>query len=159
MSPTFVQTNPSVVASHPDGPMATNAFAFLQQVYPLFHAICGFSATLTPSAYFRQALGFDETDRYIRVSPAFPPRRLAVRIGGYVDLRYREREAYIDSLCESIARCYRARPGNYLVFFSAYSFMRQVYDRFGAAYPEFDTRLQRRDADETGQQQFLESFF
>ena len=37
--------------------LCLNAFAYLRDIYPLFHAVCGFSATLTPTHYFQQALG------------------------------------------------------------------------------------------------------
>ena len=37
--------------------MCLNAFDYLHDCYPLFDAVCGFSATLSPPAYFRQAEG------------------------------------------------------------------------------------------------------
>ena len=43
---------------------------------------------------------------------------LGVAVATYIDTRYREREAHIDAICDAIVACYRARPGNYLVFFS-----------------------------------------
>ena len=139
--------------------LCLNAFEYLQQCYPLFHAVCGFSATLTPTAYFQQALGLDQ-DCISRVLEAgFPTRQLAVSIGTYVDTRYREREQHIDHICEAIARCYRVRPGNYLVFFSAYTFMQQVHARFTERYPEINCLLQQREFDEAAQQQFLSCFF
>jgi len=76
-----------------------------------------------------------------------------------VDTRYRERERHIDGICESIARCYRVHPGNYLVFFSAYYFMQQVHARFSELYPEIDSLLQQREFDESAQQKFLSRFF
>jgi DNA excision repair protein ERCC-2 len=139
--------------------LCLNAFEFLGQCYPLFHAVCGFSATLTPTAYFRQALGLEQGGRSLVLESTFPARNLGVYIGAYVDTRYRERERHIDSLCESIAGCYRAQPGNYLVFFSAYSFMQQVYDRFIERFTDIDTLLQQRAFDESAHQQFLSRFF
>ena len=139
--------------------LCLNAFEFLRECYPLFHAVCGFSATLTPTTYFQQALGFEQDCKSLVLESAFPARRLGVHVGTYVDTRYRERERHIDSICESIARCYRVRPGNYLVFFSAYYFMQQVHDRFAELYPEIDSLLQQREFDENAQQQFLAGFF
>jgi DNA excision repair protein ERCC-2 len=139
--------------------LCLNAFEFLRECYPLFHAVCGFSATLTPTAYFQQALGFEQDCKSLVLESAFPARHLGVHIGTYVDTRYREREHHIDSICESIARCYRVRPGNYLVFFSAYYFMRQVHERFAELYPEIDSLLQQREFDESAQQKFLAGFF
>ena len=139
--------------------LCLNAFEYLQQCYPLFHAVCGFSATLTPTRYFQQALGLDQDCRRLVLESSFPVNNLSVCVGGYVDTRYRERERYIDIICESIERCYRVRPGNYLVFFSAYHFMQQVHDRFNQLYPDTATLLQQREFDDDAQQQFLSRFF
>ncbi len=139
--------------------LCLNAFEYLQQCYPLFHAVCGFSATLTPATYFQRALGLDQNCKSLVLESSFPAQNLSVCIGAYVDTRYREREHYIDRICETIERCYRVRPGNYLVFFSAYYFMQQVHDRFNALYPETSTLLQQREFDESAQQQFLSQFF
>jgi Rad3-related DNA helicase len=139
--------------------LCLNAFEYLQQCYPLFHAVCGFSATLTPTAYFQQALGLDQDCNSRVLEAVFPARHLAVCIGTYVDTRYRQREQHIDNICESIARCYRAHPGNYLVFFSAYYFMQQVHARFSALHPEINSLMQQREFDESAQQQFLSRFF
>ena len=139
--------------------LCLNAFEFLQQIYPLFHAVCGFSATLTPTAYFQQALGLDQDCSSRVLEAVFPARHLRVCCASYVDTRYRERERHIDGICESIARCYRVHPGNYLVFFSAYYFMQQVHARFSELYPEIDSLLQQREFDESAQQKFLSRFF
>jgi Rad3-related DNA helicase len=139
--------------------LCLNAFEYLQQCYPLFHAVCGFSATLTPAAYFQKALGLEQDCKSLRLESSFPAQHLGVYIGSYVDTRYRQREFHIDSICESIARCYRVRPGNYLVFFSAYHFMQQVHTRFLESYPEINSMMQQRDFDEAAQRQFLSQFF
>ena len=139
--------------------LCLNAFAFLRECYPLFHAVCGFSATLTPTAYFQQALGLQQDCRGVVLESAFPPRHLGVRVATYIDTRYRERERHIDAICDAIARCYRARPGNYLVFFSAYAFMQQVHRRFGERFAEIHTLLQQREFDDSAQRSFLRKFF
>ncbi len=139
--------------------LCLNAFSFLRDCYPLFHSVCGFSATLTPSDYFRQALGFDQDCRSIVLESSFPPEHLGVRVASYIDTRYRERERHIDAICDAVSACFRARPGNYLVFFSAYAFMQQVHERFTGRHPGIDTLLQHRDSDEAAQQEFLRRFF
>jgi Rad3-related DNA helicase len=139
--------------------LCLNAFAFLRECYPRFHAVCGFSATLTPGAYFQQALGFTADSRSIVLESSFPARHLAVYIAGYIDTRYREREQHIDNICDAIAACYRTRRGNYLVFFSAYHFMQQVHERFHQRFAEINTLVQQRQAGEVAQQQFLQQFF
>ena len=139
--------------------LCLNAYEYLQECYPLFHSVCGFSATLTPTSYFQQALGLDQDCDSRVLEAVFPSRHLAVCVGSYVDTRYREREHHIDNICESIARCYQSHPGNYLVFFSAYTFMQQVHSRFAELHPEISSSLQQREFDEAAQQQFLARFF
>jgi Rad3-related DNA helicase len=139
--------------------LCLNAFEFLRECYPLFQSICGFSATLTPTSYFQQALGLTQDNRSVVLEAAFPPQRLGVCVGSWIDTRYRERERHIDDICEAIARCYRTRPGNYLVFFSAYYFMQQVHQRFGECFGDIDTLIQQREFDEGAHKQFLQQFF
>jgi len=139
--------------------LCLNAFEYLRECYPLFQAVCGFSATLSPAAYFQQALGLTEDCKSLSLESVFPASHLGVRIGAYVDTRYHQREHAIDSICASIAACYRARPGNYLVFFSAYHFMQQVHERFAANFAQIPTLLQQRDFDEAAQRSFLANFF
>jgi Rad3-related DNA helicase len=139
--------------------LCLNAFEYLRDCFPLFEAICGFSATLSPPAYFRQALGLGEDCKSLSLEPAFAADRLGVLIGTHIDTRYRERERHIDAICESIAVVYRSRPGNYLVFFPAYYFMQQVYERFSSSHPQIETCLQRREFDQSAQEDFLAAFF
>jgi len=139
--------------------LCLNAFEYLQQCYPLFQAVCGFSATLSPSSYFQQALGLEQNCKSLTLESSFPAENLGVYLCDYIDTRYRQREAHIGRICESIAACYRARPGNYLVFFSAYQFMQQVFEQFSALYPEIETGLQQREFDENAQREFLAGFF
>lgn len=71
--------------------LCLNAFEYLQQIYPLFHAVCGFSATLSPASYFHQALGLNEKAQSLKLESSFPPDNLQVNICSYVDTRYRQR--------------------------------------------------------------------
>ena len=139
--------------------LCLNAFAYLQDCYPMFHAVCGFSATLTPTAYFQQALGFTPDSRSVVLESAFPAQHLGVCIASYIDTRYRQRESHIDNICDAIATCFRTRRGNYLVFFSAYHFMQQVHDRFTERFADIGTLLQQREFDAAAQQHFLQQFF
>jgi Rad3-related DNA helicase len=139
--------------------LCLNAFEYLQACYPHFHAVCGFSATCTPTRYFQQALGLQQDCRGIVLESPFDSARLGVCVATYIDTRYRQREQYIDNICDAIATTWRARRGNYLVFFSAYHFMQQVHERFQQRHVDIDTSLQQRDADEAAQAEFLQRFF
>jgi len=136
-----------------------NAFEYLRQIYPLFSAVCGFSATLSPANYFLRALGLDDDARAIRLESSFPPQHLQVSICSYIDTRYRQRDQYISQICATIYRCYAARHGNYLVFFSSYHFMHKVHTHFERHYADIDTMLQIRDSDDQQRSDFLDHYF
>lgn len=138
--------------------LCLNAFEYLREIYPLFDSVCGFSATLTPDNYFLQALGFEAPAQALRLESCFPTERLRVSTCSFVDTRYQQREAYIDQICATIHRCYQARPGNYLVFFSSYYFMQQVYERFLKHYKALPTMLQNRDSNDEQRREFLNKF-
>jgi DNA excision repair protein ERCC-2 len=136
-----------------------NAFEYLRQIYPLFHAVFGFSATLSPPGYFLHALGLNQDAQAIQINSSFPPQNLQISICNYVDTRYRQRDDYISKICETIYACYQSRPGNYLVFFSSYHFMHKVYDHFNRHYSSIDTMLQVRAADDAQRSEFLGHYF
>jgi len=139
--------------------LCLNAFEYLQQIYPLFKAVCGFSATLSPTGYFQQALGLDEKCQSLKLASSFPPDRLQVNICSYVDTRYRQRDHYISQICATIERCYAARPGNYLVFFSSYAFMQKVHDYFESHHAGIDTMVQTQGASDQQRVDFLSHYF
>jgi len=139
--------------------LCLDAFEYLQQIYPLFNAICGFSATLSPAGYFHQALGLDDECQSLKLESGFPPDRLQVNICSYVDTRYRQRDNYIDQISTTIERCYATKPGNYLVFFSSYAFMQKVHDHFEIHYAGIDTMVQMRAASDQQRIEFLSHYF
>ncbi len=139
--------------------LCLNAFDYLRQCYPLFTSVIGFSATLAPSQYFRDALGFDEASRQLQLGSPFPPDNLKVCIGSYIDTRYQYREQYITAICDSIAATYQSQPGNYLVFFSSYYFLQQVHEAFINHHPDIHTMQQQRQLNEKDHADFLARFF
>ncbi len=139
--------------------MCVNAFEYLNNTYPLFQSVCGFSATLTPGAFFQKALGFEQATPYLRLESCFPQEQLQVNICNYIDTRYQQRESYIDQICATIQRCYRARPGNYLVFFSSYFFMQQVFEAFIKHYGNIPCTVQQKDSDDDQRREYLQQFF
>ncbi len=139
--------------------LCLNAFEYLQQCYPMFSALCGFSATLSPAGYFQSALGLTEQTQTLRLASSFPLEHLQVSVGHYVDTRYRYRDRHIDGICTTIHRCYETRPGNYLVFFSSYAFMQKVHQRFCKLFSSVETMVQTRDSDLQQRAQYLARFF
>jgi len=100
-----------------------------------------FSATLAPFDYFKTLLAGESAETIVLPSP-FPPENLGVFIADRVSTYYRHR----DRTRIEIARLARAfvqqQPGNYLLFFPSYAYLRMVLEEFRAHAPQFDTLVQ-----------------
>lgn len=72
----------------------------------------------------------------------FSADQLAVRIAGNISTRYRDRERSVPPIVDLLAAQYRARPGNYLAFFSSFDYLRQVADAFERRCPDITVRRQ-----------------
>ncbi|WP_226999775.1 ATP-dependent DNA helicase [Microbulbifer aggregans] len=138
--------------------LCLDAADYLQQVYRQFHAIIAFSATLRPPAYVTRELGVQSASSYLQLPSPFDPQQLGVFLCPYVDTRYRARDRATDALVDMVARVYGSRPGNYLVFFPSYRFMKLVADHFAGRFPQVDLVLQQSGASESERAAFLEHF-
>ncbi|MCW8127823.1 ATP-dependent DNA helicase [Microbulbifer halophilus] len=138
--------------------LCLNAADYLQQCYRSFHAVIAFSATLRPAGYIYRQLGLQPQSPYLMLPSPFPPEQLGVFLCPYVDTRYRARHRATDALVDMVARVYRSRPGNYLVFFPSYRFLRQVAERFAERFPEIAPIQQQPGAGEQERAAFLQHF-
>jgi DNA excision repair protein ERCC-2 len=85
-----------------------------------------FSATLSPSLYFRDLLGGGLDALRVDLPSPFPrENRLYLHVPG-IDTRYRAREESAMALARVAARMAAARVGNYLMFFPSYAYLRAV---------------------------------
>nr|WP_246448517.1 ATP-dependent DNA helicase [Roseateles oligotrophus] len=132
--------------------------AFLKERFETAHAITLFSATLQPSQFYRDLLGLPDNAAWVDVASPFRAEQLQVRIAGHLSTRYRDREASLQALVQLMAAQYRARPGNYLAFFSSYSYLEQALQALQRQHPELPTWTQSRRMSEGAQQQFLDRF-
>ncbi|MFC6979628.1 ATP-dependent DNA helicase [Microbulbifer taiwanensis] len=138
--------------------LCLNAAHFLQQCFRQFHAVIAFSATLRPAAYIYGQLGLQAQTPYLQLPSPFRLEQLGVYLCPYVDTRYRARHRASDALVDMVARVYHSRPGNYLVFFPSYQFLRQVAKRFAERFAEIPLLQQQPGADDSERAAFLEHF-
>ncbi|MBO4884849.1 MAG: ATP-dependent DNA helicase [Clostridia bacterium] len=118
------------------------------------HGAALFSATLAPMDFYRDLTGLDgEADALLDLPSPFPPENLRALVCP-LPLRYKEREASMDRLCECLRAFIGARRGNYLVCFPSYAFMRQAAERV-----EWPCRLlvQSPDMDDDARRAFLDA--
>ncbi|MBL1269950.1 MAG: ATP-dependent DNA helicase [Halomonas sp.] len=117
-----------------------------------------FSATLTPSHYYRDLLGLPENTVWREVASPFAARQLEVRIRSDISTRYRDRDASIDPIVAAMAQQYQRKPGHYLAFFSSFAYLEAALARFREAHPEVPVFSQTRGMPEAQREAFLARF-
>lgn len=117
-----------------------------------------FSATLAPLDYFRSILGGD-SDATLHSCPSpFPRENLFLLLDDKISTKYRDRENSYDRIVQTIQGLASSKPGNYLVFFPSYEYLREVEYRFSFACPQVRTMIQRSSMNEAEREDFLNQF-
>jgi DNA excision repair protein ERCC-2 len=120
-----------------------------------------FSATLSPLAYFRELLGLRDGAMDLQLPSPFPQEnRLYLHVPG-VSTRYQARQETRELLAAAVSEIAVVCPGNYLVFFPSYAYMRMVYEDVSSALmddPEVRLFLQTPGMDVAAQRHWLTSF-
>ena len=90
-----------------------------------FHSVIAMSATLTPTDFYQQMLGFDpaRTDTLTLPSP-FPAENRRLLVIPTVSTVFRHRGANYERVAEIITTVAAAHPGNYMALFPSYDFLR-----------------------------------
>ena len=90
-----------------------------------FHSVIAMSATLAPTEFYRQMLGFatERTDALTLPSP-FPAENRRILVVPTVSTAFRHRDASYDRVAEIITTVAGAHPGNYMALFPSYDFLR-----------------------------------
>jgi DNA excision repair protein ERCC-2 len=103
---------------------------FLGRVIGRTHATIGLSATLSPSEFYRDLLGFEPARTAVLSVPnPFPPERRRLVVDASVATVWRERAAQTPRLAERLSEFADAVPGNLLVLFPSFQFLADVAAR------------------------------
>jgi DNA excision repair protein ERCC-2 len=117
-----------------------------------------FSATLTPSNFYRHTLGLPDDTASLDVPAPFHADQLTVHIARDVSTRYRHRASSLIPIARLIAAQYAALPGNYIAFFSSFDYLEQAAGEFAARHPHVPTWQQSRRMGEAERGMFLARF-
>jgi Rad3-related DNA helicase len=117
-----------------------------------------FSATLSPRHYYADLLGLPTDTAWIDVESPFSREQLEVHIISRISTRFTHRQASLAPIVELIAEQYRARPGNYLAFFSSFDYLQQVAELMQQTCPDITQWQQARGMSESERQTFLDQF-
>lgn len=119
------------------------------------HSVTAFSATLSPPAWARDALGLRDSCVTHRAPSPFAADQLQVSVATDISTRYRDREASLPDLAQRIERWLGDTPGNCIVFFPSYAYMDRVLARLPADAGR--TRwIQRPEMDDQARRELLE---
>nr|WP_250131926.1 ATP-dependent DNA helicase [Stutzerimonas nitrititolerans] len=117
-----------------------------------------FSATLSPRQFYADTLGLPVNNVWLEAQSPFSAEQLQVRLARHISTRYEHRSASLQAVVQLLARQYRARPGNYLAFFSSFDYLQQVSAMLAAQHPDLPFWEQTRGMGEAERAVFLERF-
>ena len=100
---------------------------FLGRILRRVHTAVGLSATLSPTEFYRDLIGFEpHRTADLRVANPFPPENRCVVVDTTVETTYRQRSQSAPRIAERLSDFADAVPGNCLALFSSYSFLAEV---------------------------------
>jgi DNA excision repair protein ERCC-2 len=89
-----------------------------------------FSATMTPSGYFRRIFGCKESAKELILPSPFPRENFRVLVTDTISTLYRQRNKTKHDVAQAIAQFVEQKKGNYLLFFPSYEYMGMICSLF-----------------------------
>ena len=131
---------------------------FLKGRFEAAQSVTLFSATLSPSHFYADMLGLPDKTPFIDVPSPFSPEQLQVHAVDHISTRFLRRKHSLMPIVQLMAKQYRQRPGNYLLFVSSFDYLEQVYALFAERFPEIPIRQQARLMNEQERDAFVSRF-
>ena len=138
--------------------LCLDASSFLDASLNQGQAAILFSATLLPMDYFMDTLGGGERAKRIFLESPFPQKNLCLLCIGNVSTKYADRQRTLQQVCSYIETAVRAKPGNYLVFFPSYAYLKAAAEQFEAMCPDLSLAVQASGMDEAAREAYLAQF-
>jgi DNA excision repair protein ERCC-2 len=117
-----------------------------------------FSATLTPTDYYRALLGGSAEDPQMRMESPFDSGRLAVLVHDRVRTEFKARGESLAEVVEAIGALVEGRPGNYMIYFPSYRYLESARDLFRHLHPHRSVLAQQPGMTESARESFLAAF-
>ncbi|MBO0960569.1 ATP-dependent DNA helicase [Neobacillus sp. MM2021_6] len=134
-----------------------NPAKLLKQMGKGYRSKVYFSATLSPLPYYQDILGGDVEDYVQSIPSPFSEEQVDVFIKP-LSTRFKDRDRTKDFIIAMIKSLINHRPGNYLIFFPSYQYLRSVYDQFKLEDKETQTIIQSTGMTEVEREAFLAAF-
>ena len=118
-----------------------------------------FSATMTPTGYFREILGCGENTGELIIPSPFPESNLGVFVADRISTYYKDRTGTAHEIGRTITALLNAKKGNYLVFFPSYAYMKTIHALIEAeGVPDTRLLVQTPSMSESEREAFLAAF-
>lgn len=130
----------------------------LAEAFMRCRAAVFFSATLSPLDYFRQVLGCDPAAKEVRLPSSFPRENLCLPVMDRISTYYKYRQQTKMAVARAIDIMVKQRPGNYLVFFPSYQYMKMIFELFNIMNPFKEILVQTPGMTEFERDTFLGKF-
>jgi DNA excision repair protein ERCC-2 len=88
-----------------------------------------FSATLSPMHYFAEILQSSKTPKQLQLPSPFPPENISVIAHRKIDTTLKQRANTSPDVARAIVEACSQRTGNYLVFFSSFQYLQDVFEK------------------------------
>ncbi|MEN9867322.1 MAG: hypothetical protein RL748_2912, partial [Pseudomonadota bacterium] len=131
---------------------------FLRERFAACHAATLFSATLSPTEFYRDTLGLPANSHWVDIAAPFQASQLRIHLVPHISTRYHARQHTLPALVALMAAQYQQQPGNYLAFFSSFEYLEQAATRFALAHPDISMWQQSRSMNQLERQSFLQRF-
>ncbi len=117
-----------------------------------------FSATLSPSIYFKEVFGLNETAYELNLPSPFPEENLKVLILDNIPTTYKKREDSKVDLADALCSITDGSCGNLLFYFPSYKYMEMVYELYTFKSPDDETIIQEYNMGEAQRETFIDKF-
>ncbi len=131
---------------------------WLESRWQAAHSATLFSATLSPAEHVQTMLGLPSDTAQIDLQSPFDAQQLEVRIAPWISTRYKDRERSLGAMADLMIDQFRARPGNYLAFFSSFDYLERALSRLSQCDPTIPTWVQTRGMAEAERDAFMARF-
>ncbi|MCG6909574.1 MAG: ATP-dependent DNA helicase [Deltaproteobacteria bacterium] len=131
---------------------------YLQRTLAAISATIFFSATLTPTDYFKEIFGGGEKTGELILPSPFPKKNFSLSVAGGISTVFAQRDVTRRKVAGTISAFVNAKRGNYLVFFPSYDYLVKVTAEFIPANPEIRVLCQAPGMSEHEREDFLRQF-
>lgn len=137
--------------------LCLNAAEFLSAAMSKGRSAVLFSATFTPTAYYKQLLGCTERTKTIMLRSPFPEENFCLLTADGISTRYQHRDATLPAVCNMIHAAVQVKKGNYIVFFPSYKYLNDAYE-YTAQWEDVFCVKQETGMDDAQREAFLAQF-